>query len=104
LGELEVTVNSRKLHLMKGAVAALGVAGVMAIGCSTSKQTMAIPFPTSTPFDQSALGRTTYLEAFRDGYVAVKRGLGPPVQVVSRLDAFAYELGYRAGVAAARSQ
>ena len=96
-------MSSRNPHLIwiTVFVAMIAVAAGL-VGCATSGQAVAIPLPRVTPFGHDPIQRMTYLDAFRDGYLAAKGMAGPSVQIVPGRDPLPYELGYRAGVSAAR--
>jgi hypothetical protein len=77
------------------------VAGILA-ACS-SVQRESVPLPLATPFDRNEFARSAYLEAFADGYRAAKSDSSYRPMYPRGPYPFARQLGWRAGVAAARS-
>ncbi len=97
-------MRSRNLWVLGKTVAMAALALATLAGCSTPHQSVSVPLPRSTPFDQDPLARMTYLNAFRDGYLAARGAASvPSVETVNRPDRFPYEQGYRAGASAARA-
>lgn len=95
-------MRSRPTRPLRKAIGLTMIAVLTVLGCATPRQSVDIPLPRTTPFDNSPLARMTYLDAFRDGYLAARSTTHPSIQVVQSPNRFAYELGFRAGASAAR--
>jgi hypothetical protein len=87
----------------KRTVVVLGIIALATLmGCTTPQHSVDIPYPRTTPFDQDSMARMTYLDAFRDGYIAGRGATLGTIESLHRPYPLAYEMGFRAGASAAR--